>query len=500
MSIARNSFVTCALAVALGGVACSSSSSADDGVAAFPPGFLWGSASAAFQVEKGNSNSDWAAWVEIPGKIEHDDKPSVNGPDAFANMDADVKALVDADQRMYRFSVEWSRIYPTKEDFEANRPNAEAIATYKRLLEKLKAAGIKPMVTLQHFTLPIYFADPSKSAEPYGWERADFVSAFGTFCERMGGELGGLVDYWTTVNEPLVPPLGGYVSGDFPPGLFLAMDRLFGAIKGAARGHVACYDALHRADKVDADGDGKPVLASVAAHQRTFHPNDPTNENDVSVTERVRYLNNLWFLNAIVKGDWDEDGDMSLDGPNDKKADPAMKDKVDYIGVNYYSDTLVQFQGSVPLFKSLPSRDRLPTGRPRTDLQWDIYPEGFETVLVEAAQYGYPIIVTENGLADSTDRNRARFIGEHLLAMGRAMKRGADVRGYLHWSLVDNFEWAEGFCPRFGLYTYDPATGARTARPSVTIFRDWIRAGKVTKADVDKLPAYVAPGASACVK
>ncbi len=491
--------ISCAALVSLCAVACSSPSS-DDGSVSFPKGFLWGSATAAFQVEKGNANSDWAAWVETPGKIKNGDKPSVNGPDAFAHIDEDIAALKSAGQEMYRFSIEWSRIFPTREDFDANRPNAEALAAYKGILEKLKAAGLKPMVTLQHFTLPIYFADPTKNAEPYGWERPELTAAFGTFCERMGKEYGGLVDYWTTVNEPIVTPLGGYVTGDFPPGLFLAMDRLFTAIKGQAKGHVACYDALHRGDTVDADQDGKAVLASIAAHQRTFHPADPENENDVGATERVRYLNNLWFLNAIVKGDWDEEGDMSLEGPNDKKADPALKAKVDYIGLNYYSDTIIQFQGSVPLFKSLPSRDRLPTGRPRTELAWDIYPEGFETVLVEAAQYGYPIIVTENGLADATDKNRARFIGEHLLAMGRAMKRGADVRGYLHWSLVDNFEWAEGFCPRFGLYTFDPATGARTPRGSVATFKKWIDAGRVTKADVDALPPYVAPGAGACVK
>ena len=135
----------------------------------------------------------------------------------------------------------------------------------------------------------------------------------------------------------------------------------------------------------------------------------------------------------------------------------------------------------------------MPTGRPRTDLAWDIYPEGFETVLVEAAQYGYPIIVTENGLADASDKNRARFIGEHLLAIGRAKARGADIRGYTYWSLTDNFEWAEGFCPKFGLYSYDATTGARTARSSVATFRSWITAGTVTKAEVDALPAYVAP-------
>ena len=488
----RYGFIAC-VSTALVASACSSPASTSvDGVT-FPKDFFWGSASAAFQIEKGNTNSDWSAWVATAGKIKHGDSPDRGGPDGLAHIDDDIRALTDAGQNMYRFSVEWSRIYPTKAAFDADTPDAEALAVYKQILEKLKVAHITPMVTLQHFTLPIYFSDPSKNTEPQGWEKPETAAAFGVFCGRMGKEFGGLADYWTTVNEPTVAPLGGYVSGDFPPGIVLAVDRFFTAIKGQARGAAACYDALHRSDTIDVDGDGKAVLASVAAHQRTFHPSDPENENDVASAERVRYLSNLWFLNTLTRGDWDDDGDMLLTGPNDKVADPAMKGRVDYIGLNYYSDTLIQFQGSVPLFKGLPTRDHLPTGRARTDLAWDIYPEGFETVLVEAAQYGYPIIVTENGLADASDKNRARFIGEHLLALGRAQKRGADVRGYIHWALTDNFEWAEGLCPKFGLYWYDAATGARLARGSVATFRSWIQAGAVTKAEVDALAPYVAP-------
>lgn len=453
---------------------------------------MWGSASAAFQVEKGNAHTDWGHWVATTGKIKNGDSPDVGGPDAFSHFDDDIKALKDSGQNSYRFSVEWGRIYPTRAAFDADTPDAAAVTAYDSLLSKLKAAGITPMVTLNHFALPDYLSDVTKPTAPQGWENQETTDLFVQFCSRMGKRWGDKVDWWVTINEPLVVVVAGYIQGGSPPGVVLDPTRGFAVAKAMVRAHAKAFDALHAADTVDADGDGKTALVSVAAHQRTFHPSDPTDPDDVTAAEHVRYIWNLWFLNALVKGDYDEDLNGDLTGSSDRVADPALKGRLDYIGINYYSDTLISAHHGVliPIINAAVTQDHLTTGRAKTDVAWDIYPEGFKTVLGEAKAYGLPVVVTENGIADRTDRNRARFLAEHIYQMGWAMKEGLDVRGYFHWSLLDNFEWQSGFCPKFGLESVDPLTGVRTARSSVQTYKSIITANKVTKGQIAALPPY----------
>jgi beta-glucosidase/6-phospho-beta-glucosidase/beta-galactosidase len=262
------------------------------------------------------------------------------------------------------------------------------------------------------------------------------------------------------------------------------------------RAHAACFDAIHAADTIDADGDGKAAMVSVAKHQRTFHPYDDTSSDDVAAAKRVDYLWNQWFLNAIVRGDWDDDFDDAYTGPNDKQGDPTLKGRADYIGVNYYSDTLISTTRGLkvpPPIDAAVFQADMPTGRPKTDFGWDIYPEGLGAVLDETAAYGLPMVITENGIADASDANRARFLLEHLYQVGWAMQRGDQVLGYFHWALVDNFEWASGYCPHFGLFSYDATTGARTPKESVATYRSIISKGRITTDDVASAPAYSPP-------
>ncbi len=461
----------------------------------FPAGFLWGSSTAAYQVEKGITASDWSHWVELTGKIKNGDKPDLGGADALAHVDDDVKLLKDSAQNAYRFSIEWSRIYPTRAAFDADMPSQPALDAYDALLAKLKAASIKPMVTLVHFSLPDYLSDVAKPMEPQGWERPETTDLFVQFCSRMAKHFGDRVDWWVTINEPLNAALGGYLQGSFPPGVALETTRLFNVVKAEAVAHTKAFDAIHAADTIDADGDGAAAMVSIAAHQRTFHASDPSEPDDVAAAARTQYIWNRWLLNAIVKGDWDDDLDGTLTGPKDKTADPALKGRVDYVGMNYYSDTLISAHRGIiiPVINASPIFDHAPTGRPESDFAWDIYPEGFGTVLDELKQYAKPVVVTENGIADARDVNRARFLTEHLYQLGWAIQRGVDVRGYFHWSLVDNFEWANGYCPKFGFASVDKATGARTARPSLGVYQRIITAAKVRTADIDALPPYVPP-------
>ena len=460
----------------------------------FPADFMWGSASAAFQVEKGLPNTDWGLWVKTPGKIKNGEDPDVGGADALARIDEDVALLKAANQNTYRFSIEWARVYPTRAAFDADQPDPAAIAAYDKLFSALRGAGIRPFVTMQHFTLPDYLSDPGKPDEPQGWERDETVAAFATWCTRAAARWGGEVDWWVTINEPMVSPIAGYIQGAFPPGLVLKLDRALEVGRKEVVGHAKCYDAIKAADTTDADGDGKASWVGIVQHQRAVEPEEPDEPADLVAAERVRYLNNLWFINAVVRGDWDDDFDGNLDGPKDRRADPALANRSDFLGINYYSALTASARGLIlPVVNAAIRQERLLTDRPKTDFFWDVYPEGLRVVLEEVRPYNLPIVITENGIADSADQNRARFVLEHLFELGRARDAGLDIRGYMYWSLLDNFEWAAGFCPRFGLHTVDRTTGARAARPSAGVYANAARTGKVTRAEIDALPPYGAP-------
>jgi len=462
----------------------------------FPAGFMWGASTAAFQVEADDIHTDWSHWAAMPGKIKNGDTPDPNGPDSLDHVDDDVALLQSTHQNAYRFSIEWGRIYPTLDDFNDDTPDPAGLAAYDNLVDKLRAANVTPMVTLHHFAFPDWLSDVTDPNDPQGWERPGVVDQFATFCSRMASHFGDRVDWWITINEPLNVVVGGYIQGSFPPGLILNTDRGFAVAKIEVRAHAACFDAIHQADTVDADGDGKPAMVSLAKHLRTFHPYDDTDPDDQTAADRVKYIYNDWFLNAVVLGNWDDDLDGTLtDSPNDVTGDPTLVGRADYLGVNYYSDTLVSASRGViiPVIDAAIYEAFMPTTRPKTDFGWDIYPEGLGTVLDEVKPYGLPVVITENGIADAGDVNRARFIAEHLYQAGWAIQRGVDLRGYFHWALVDNFEWANGFCPHFGLASYDPTTKARTARASARTYASIIQAGAVKQSDIDAMPPYATP-------
>jgi beta-glucosidase len=193
----------------------------------FPQNFMWGSATAAFQIEKGDVHTDWSKWVALGGKIKGGDDPDKGGPDALNHVDDDVRALKDSGQNAYRLSIEWGRIYPTRADFDADTPDADAVAAYANLLGKLRAAGITPMVTLNHFALPDWLSDVAHPSDPQGWERPETVDLFTQFASRMAKRFGKDVDWWITINEPLVVVVTGYIQGGSPPGEVLDPTRGF---------------------------------------------------------------------------------------------------------------------------------------------------------------------------------------------------------------------------------------------------------------------------------
>jgi beta-glucosidase len=452
----------------------------------FPKGFLWGAATAGFQIEKGLADTDWGAWAATPGKIAGGDRPD-DGPDALAHIEGDVALMKSLGLRSYRFSAEMARIYPTRASFDADMPAADGVAAYDALLAALDAAGIVPMVTLHHFVWPIYMSDPAAPKDPQGFERADAVEVFAEWCRRMGKRYGDRVDLWVSINEPLVEASVGFIATVFPPGVG-DPPRAVAVMRRQQLAHARCYDALHEADAVDADGDGAAALVSVAKHNRVYEPADPADPADLEATSKVTYFWNRWFLDAIVHGRVDED----LDGVAEIGMDPDLVGRADYLGLNYYGVSHIDADLSFPVIGAVPVQLDLPTPRPKTDVGWDIHPEGFAQVIDEAATYGLPIYVTENGVADAKDVNRARFLGEHVFEIGKALARGVELRAYQHWALIDNFEWASGYCPRFGLYRvdYDDPARPRSPTSAVVFYRDLIAGGRLRRADLDALPAY----------
>ena len=409
----------------------------------FPAGFLWGTATAAHQVEGGNDRNDWWDWEQTPGHIKNGDK-SGRAVDHWNRYESDLDLAKAIHSNAYRFSVEWARI-----ENEDGTFNADAIAHYRAMLVAMRARGITPMVTLWHFTLPRW------AAAKGGWLSEDVVQRFARYCGHVAKQLGDLVDIWCTENEPTVLALAAYGDKVFPPGA-ADLKQAIRVYVNLIRAHGLAYHAIKANDTVDADGDGQASLVGIAAHLRVFDPYRPHHPADILAARALDELFNKVYFLACMKGE----AKISLAGVVLATIKASyLRGTMDFVGLNYYSRDLVRFNAKSPILA-----DRvIPPGTPVSDLGWEIYPEGLYRLLMEYKKYGKPIYITENGIADSKDTQRPQFIRDHLYWVGRAVADGADVRGYFHWSLMDNFEWAEGFGPRFGLYTVDYANDLKRA-------------------------------------
>jgi beta-glucosidase len=381
----------------------------------FPDGFFWGAATAAHQVEGCNTHSDW--WrAEQSGRLPH---RSEDACDSWNRWPEDVRLLADIGLNAYRMSVEWARIQP-----EPGRFDQAALDTYRRLLEALRAEHIEPMVTLHHFVNPDWLADRG------GWENPDVVPYFETYVERVARELGPLVRWWVTINEPSILGLKAYIEGSWPPFMRAYPRGYVRLMRHALRAHAAGRRALR---EVRSD-----ALVSMAY---ALWPMEP-----------LRAWSPVDQVMACV-GDWLWQGRVL------RRALPRL----DWIGVNYYSRNVVGFPPGAHVAAE------------RTDFGWEIYPRGLYNVLRRVGRLRKPVVITENGIADADDDQRARYIVQHLVEAQRALADGVDLRGYMHWSLLDNFEWAEGFSMQFGLATRD-----RRLRASARAYGAIARANALT--------------------
>jgi beta-glucosidase len=413
----------------------------------FPPGFLWGAATSAHQVEGGNRWNDWWRFEQQAGKIAAGD---VSGPACrhYDLFDQDFALAARDGHNAHRLSIEWSRLEP-----ERGQWNAREVDHYHQVFASLARHRLLPCVTLHHFTNPLWIADEG------GWERRETVDRFARFVEFCAREYGGEVDWWCTVNEPDVYAFRAYSEGAWPPGRRNDSAAL-AVMANLLEAHGRAYRILHAEDRSDADGDGRPAVVGFAKHYPILEPARPWFPLD-----RLRArVEQAVFNQAVLEAPCSGEIRLSIPGARAvRRHVPELAGSLDYIGLNYYSRWLVR------MFSSQRSA---PRGAAVNDLGWEIYPAGIGAVVGLLERLAVPVVVLENGVADASDALRPRALIETLIHLGAAIERGARVLGYFHWSLIDNVEWSEGYRARFGLYhvDFDHPARSRTARRSAGLY------------------------------
>jgi beta-galactosidase len=481
--------------------------------AAFPAGFVFGAAIAGFQADMGcptlpraecdDPNSDWYVFTTTPEIVADQNahlsgqNPAVVGPGFWELYPEDIRrAREELHHGALRFSLEWSRIFPTATDGVEGHENlrriasAPALARYHAILAELKRRQLRPLVTLYHYALPTWIHDARgcharfADCSPRGWvddqRTVREIQKFAAFCAE---EFGAEVDWWATLNEPLQNVLFGYVQPGaaraHPPAVSLQSAAAKSALHALIAAHARMYDAVKAGDRSDADGDGKPSWIGVVY---PLVPIAPASDFalDVQAARDIDYLWNRAYLNAVVKGKYDE----NLDGKTVDRDDLAGR--MDYVGVNWYGGISVGGLG----FSLLPALSPKFTANPLSFKETPNQPEKLAEFLRWVnVELGLPAVITENGAADPADDGSApRFLVRNLKAISDAIAAGADVRGYFYWTLTDNFEWNHGMNIRMGLYgvSKDDPMKRRTPRRAVAVFEQIARWHLLPDALVDQ--------------
>jgi len=423
----------------------------------FPQGFLWGAATSSHQVEGNNTNNDWWEWEQQPGHIL-DGHRSGLACDWWNRAEQDFDLAREMGQNAHRLSLEWSRIEPREGEWDD-----DAIARYRQMLVGLRQRGLEPMVTLHHFTNPLWLVEKG------GWETETVVPLFERYVTRVAEELGDLVELWSVLNEPNVYAILSYAGGRWPPGkqnLLLA----FKVLSNMLLAHGRAYQAIHRLQP--------RAKVGIAHAVRVFNPARPDSRLDRLAAWIPDYIFNRLVLTALTEGV------LAFPLALNRRV-PDLVDSIDFLGLNYYSRDVVAFDVSRP--GEFFGRRFYPEGAEMSDGGYgEVYPEGLYRLLKRLAACGKPIYITENGLPDEDDDQRPRFLLTHLAAMQRAIEEGVPVQGYFHWSLVDNFEWAEGWTLRFGLIALNVETQERTLRPSGQLYKEICQANAITQHMVER--------------
>jgi len=389
----------------------------------FPEGFLWGASTSPHQVEGGNIN-DWSQWERLPARIYElkkagknpDDFISGQACDSYNRYEEDFDLAIALNNNAHRLGADWARIIPEKGKIDMNE-----VGHYKKVLLALKKRGLKVNFTLWHWPFPLWIAEQG------GWANKKTIKYFSEYADIMSRELGEYVDFWVTMNEPMLHVGLGYIASKFPPNKKKNFVGAISAANNMARAHKESYKIIHK--NCPAAQIGITMLTGY------FEPNRKWHLMDLAAAKIGNYVRNNWFQNKI-------------------------RGYFDFVGINYYHHIRLS---CIPPF--IRNEDKVVS-----DFGWEIYPEGIYHVLMNYKKYKKPIYVLENGVADAKDKLRKDFIINHLKYVHQAIYKGADVRGYFHWSLLDNFEWADGYAMKFGLHSVDRKTFKRTPRPSAKAY------------------------------
>lgn len=432
----------------------------------FPDNFLWGTASSAHQVEGHNHNNDWHNFEQQQGAI-WGDQGSGAACNWWQNAEQDFDLMQQFGLNSHRLSIEWSRIEPSEGSFDSH-----ALNRYRELIGGLHDRGLTPVVALHHFTQPLWFAARG------GWTKPESVALFQRYTRTVVEALGDLCDFWITINEPLVYVAQTWFRGVWPPRKPNPLHAM-AAFRHQLLAHGVAYQTIHSIQPNAHVGYTKST--------RLFKGYNPQSQLDRYAAGIKRYLfEHIWFMATV-------DGRIRPPIGVNHYHHP-LKESFDFVGISYYTRDLVQFDpnplnlfGKETFDPGGEFSDTTRRGRPYSEL----CAEGLYQICNEVNIFGKPIYVMENGLPDQDDDQRPRWLLAHLQQLHRAIQNGCDVRGYFHWTFVDNFEWDQGWRLRFGLVEMDPQTQIRTPRPSAYIYSDLIKENGLSQVLLEKHANYL---------
>jgi beta-glucosidase len=409
----------------------------------FPQGFLWGTATASHQVEGNNFNNNWWAWEQEPGRIINDHKSGLACDWWGGRWREDFDRAAEAGQNSHRLSIEWSRVQPAPD-----RWDEDAIDRYREMMRGLHERNMLPMVTLHHFTEPLWLTETGS------WENELVIEYFEKYTRKVVEAFKEYTSLWVTINEPNVYTIFAYVAGLFPPGKQDIRTALR-VYENMLRAHAAAYRTIHSIQPT--------ARVGVAVNYRGFQAARSWFPPDSLVAGLQSRVFNELFPQALLSGS------MGLSIWRKRVAE--AKGAQDFLGINYYTKDRVSF--SLLNSQELFGKRFYP---PEADLSDNGFianePSGMFEALKWARRFNVPVFVTENGVEDADDDLRPRYLAQHIHQVWRAVNFNWPVRGYFQWSLVDNFEWERGWTQRFGLWELDPETQARRKRRSADLYAE----------------------------
>jgi beta-glucosidase len=438
----------------------------------FPKDMKWGTATASYQIEgavkeDGRGPSIWDTFSHAPGNVKNGENGDV-ACDSYHRYEEDIEIMKELGIDTYRFSVAWPRIFPTGD----GEINLKGLEFYHKFVDKLLEAGIEPMCTLYHWDLPQDLQDKG------GWANRETIDAFVRYAETMFKEFSGKIKYWITLNEPwCISYLSNYIGVHAPGNQDLQL-----ATNVAHHLLVAHGRTVQKFRELNIEGE-----IGFAPNTTWLEPFSDKQEDIDACNREIAYFIE-WFMDPVFKGEYPQ---FMLDWFKKKGVEVKMEDgdledihqPIDFLGINYYTGHLARHKENEGLF----DWEFVEMGHERTDIGWPVYPEGFYNVLTRITdRYGkVPIYITENGSCYNDepvdgrvrDDSRTKYLKQHLTALSRSIESGVNIKGYLTWSLLDNFEWAEGYSKRFGIVYVNYRTQERIKKDSFYWYKQTISNG-----------------------